>query len=44
MVQRIQRVTYRCRLCKTIYTKMKAALECESKCLDKKIKDKLKNG
>jgi len=36
MVQKINRTTYRCRLCKTIYTKVKDALECESNCLDRR--------
>jgi len=36
MVQTIKKNTYRCHLCKRIYTSMKRALECEDKCLDDK--------
>ncbi len=43
MVQRINNKTvYGCRLCKTIYTKMKTALKCERRCLENKEESRLR--
>ena len=43
MVQRIERTTYRCRICEKIYSKMEDALDCERECCEIEINGKYPN-